>query len=86
MSYSVGSVHRKGIRASEDGEAVALLKAAGGIPLLVSNTPEYCTSWESSNKVIGRSLNPYDTRRSSGGSSGGEVSYWNGIILLEIFE
>lgn len=75
MSYSVGSVHRKGIRASEDGEAVALLKAAGGIPLLVSNTPEYCTSWESSNKVIGRSLNPYDTRRSSGGSSGGEVSY-----------
>lgn len=73
MSYCVGSFHRKGIKSTEDGVTVALLKAAGGIPLLVSNTPEYCTSWESSNKVIGRSLNPYDTRRSSGGSSGGEV-------------
>lgn len=75
MSYCVGSVKRKGLRATEDGETVALLKAAGGIPLLVSNTPEYCTSWESSNKIIGRSLNPYDTRRSSGGSSGGEVCH-----------
>ncbi|XP_031633362.1 fatty-acid amide hydrolase 2-A-like [Contarinia nasturtii] len=72
MSYSVGSLHRKGIKASEDGETVALLKSAGAIPLLVSNTPEFCTSWESSNLVTGRSLNPYDTRHSSGGSSGGE--------------
>lgn len=74
MSYSVGSVHRKGIKAPEDGETVALLKSAGGIPLLVSNTPEFCTSWESSNLVTGRSLNPFDTRRSPGGSSGGEAS------------
>lgn len=73
-SYSVGSLHRKGIKATEDGETVALLKSAGGIPLLVSNTPEFCTSWESSNLVTGRTLNPYDTRHSSGGSSGGEVS------------
>lgn len=74
LSYSVGSLHRKGMKATEDGETVALLKSAGGIPLLVSNTPEFCTSWESSNLVTGRSLNPYDTRHSSGGSSGGEVS------------
>lgn len=76
MSYCVGSVDRKGVRATEDGETVALVKTAGGIPLLVSNTPEYCTSWESSNKVIGRSMNSYDTRRSAGGSSGGEVIYF----------
>lgn len=74
MSYAVGSVQRKGIKASEDGDTVALLKSAGGIPLLVSNTPEYCTSWESSNLLTGRTKNPYDTRHSSGGSSGGEVS------------
>lgn len=73
MSYSVGSLPRKGMVAEEDGVCVGYIKAAGGIPLLVSNTPEYCTSWESSNKVNGRSLNPYDTRRSAGGSSGGEV-------------
>lgn len=72
MSYCVGSVPRKELRAEDDGVTVSYCKAAGGIPLLVSNTPEYCTSWESSNKVNGRSLNPYDTRRSSGGSSGGE--------------
>lgn len=74
MSYSVGSLHRKGVKATEDGETVALLKSAGGIPLLVSNTPEYCTSWESTNLLTGRTKNPYDTRHSSGGSSGGEVS------------
>lgn len=74
MSYAVGSVPRKGIKASEDGETVALLKSAGGIPLLVSNTPEFCTSWESTNLLTGRTKNPYDTRHSSGGSSGGEVS------------
>lgn len=73
MSYSVGSLPRKGMVAADDGVCVGYIKAAGGIPLLVSNTPEYCTSWESSNKVNGRSLNPYDTRRSAGGSSGGEV-------------
>lgn len=74
MSYAVGSVQRKGIKATEDGETVALLKSAGGIPLLVSNTPEFCTSWESTNLLTGRTKNPYDTRHSSGGSSGGEVS------------
>lgn len=38
----------------------------------MSNTPEYCYSWESFNLVTGRTLNPYDQRRTCGGSSGGE--------------
>ncbi|XP_058812822.1 fatty-acid amide hydrolase 2-like isoform X2 [Topomyia yanbarensis] len=67
-----GSLPRQGLRASSDGEAVAHLRAAGCIPLLVSNTPEYCLSWESYNHITGRSLNPYDNRRTAGGSSGGE--------------
>lgn len=70
--FTGGSLPRQGIRASRDGEAVALLKAAGCIPLLVSNTPEYCLSWESYNHITGRTLNPYDSRRTAGGSSGGE--------------
>lgn len=73
MTFSVGSTTRKGFVAPADGVTVALLKAAGGIPLLVSNTPEFCTSWESKNQITGRSLNPYDARRTPGGSSGGEV-------------
>lgn len=74
MSYSVGSLTRKGYLAPSDGETVSNIKAFGGIPLLVSNTPEFCTSWESINKITGRTKNPYDTRRTAGGSSGGEVS------------
>uniref|UniRef100_A0A182PA47 Amidase domain-containing protein n=1 Tax=Anopheles epiroticus TaxID=199890 RepID=A0A182PA47_9DIPT len=67
-----GSLARKGVRATVDGEAVAHLRAAGCIPLLVSNTPEYCLNWESYNHLTGRTLNPYDNRRTAGGSSGGE--------------
>lgn len=67
-----GSLPRRSVRASVDGEAVANLRASGCIPLLVSNTPEYCLSWESYNHVTGRTLNPYDSRRTAGGSSGGE--------------
>lgn len=67
-----GSLARKGLRATTDGEAVAHIRAAGCIPLLVSNTPEYCLNWESYNHITGRTLNPYDNRRTAGGSSGGE--------------
>lgn len=74
LSHCVGSLARKNIKAKEDGLAVSYLRAAGGIPLLVSTTPEYCQSWESNNLVTGRTLNPHDLRRTSGGSSGGEVN------------
>lgn len=59
-------------RATYTGKAAELVVQAGAIPLLVSNTPEYCYSWESFNLVTGRTLNPYDQRRTCGGSSGGE--------------
>lgn len=72
LSFSVGSLRRKGLRAAADGAAVKNLRAAGAIPLLVSNTPEFCTSWESNNYITGRTLNPHDSRRTAGGSSGGE--------------
>lgn len=63
--------------AEEDAEVVRLCREAGAIVLVVSNTPILCLSTETSNNVTGRTLNPYDTRRSPGGSSGGEVSYTN---------
>lgn len=73
MSNSVGSFVRKGMVSLKDGECVGNLRLAGAIPLLVSNTPEFCTSWETNNYITGRTLNPHDSRRSAGGSSGGEV-------------
>jgi len=72
LSHVGGSVPRIGTKATKDAVVVDKLKAAGCIPLLVSNTPEMCLSWESYNHVTGRTLNPYDSTRTSGGSSGGE--------------
>lgn len=38
----------------------------------VTNLPELCLSYETEHKRYGRTLNPYDTSRTPGGSSGGE--------------
>ncbi len=57
---------------TEDAVSVARLKAAGAIPLGVTNVSELCMWMESSNKVYGRTNNPYDLARTVGGSSGGE--------------
>lgn len=72
MSQVGGSSPRAGTKALKDAAVVEKLKAAGAIPLLVSTTPEYCLSWECCSHVNGRTMNPYDTSRTSGGSSGGE--------------
>jgi len=48
------------------------VKDAGAILLAITNVPELALWWESSNKLYGRSNNPYDVRRTPGGSSGGE--------------
>lgn len=63
------------VPATEDAEVIEVLKEAGAIPFLVSNTSDQCMFWETYNKVSGLTKNPYDTRRTVGGSAGGEVSY-----------
>lgn len=72
LSKCVGSVPRANIKADKDGEAVAHLKSAGAIPLLISATPELCLNWESNTHVNGCTRNSYNLKRTSGGSSGGE--------------
>lgn len=72
LSFVIGSLPRKGLKAPADSEVVENLKAAGGIPLLVSANPEFCLSWECNNLVNGVCTNAYNSQRTSGGSSGGE--------------
>ena len=72
MPNTAGLVARKGQLATRDASAVARLRAAGAIPLGVTNTSELCMWMESSNKLYGRTSNPYDARHTVGGSSGGE--------------
>jgi len=78
MSHSVG-VKDISLKATEDADVVARIRKAGGIPLLVSNTPELCMWWHTFNKVTGTTRNPYDTRRTAGGSSGGEVCIFSSL-------
>jgi fatty acid amide hydrolase 2 len=72
MPQSSGLVARKDVIATDDATTVARLRAAGAIPLGVTNVSELCMWYESNNRVYGRTNNPYDPSRIVGGSSGGE--------------
>ncbi|XP_033230856.1 fatty-acid amide hydrolase 2-A isoform X2 [Belonocnema kinseyi] len=74
MSHAAGVKKPKPRIAMADADVVRRTRLAGGIPLLVSNTPELCLCWETYNNVTGTTKNPYDNRRTSGGSSGGEAA------------
>ena len=72
MPNCAGLAARKSHRATKDATAVARVRKAGAIPMGVTNVSELCMWMESSNTVYGRTSNPYDHGRTSGGSSGGE--------------
>jgi Asp-tRNA(Asn)/Glu-tRNA(Gln) amidotransferase A subunit family amidase len=69
-----GSRLRKDYVASEDAVLVARLKAAGAILVGNTNTPEFLMAYETNNVLSGRTSNPWELSRSSGGSSGGEAA------------
>lgn len=72
MSFTGCSAVRYGTKASDDSFIVEKMKKAGAIALCVTNTPEMCSGFESTNLIYGTTKNPYDGRYSAGGSSGGE--------------
>ncbi len=57
-----------------DATLVARLRAAGAIPIARTNLPDLLFAFESDNLIHGRTNNPYDPSRTSGGSSGGEAA------------
>lgn len=65
---------RRDLVNTTDAPTVRALRDAGAIPIGVTNTSELCMWMESYNTVYGRCSNPYDPRRTVGGSSGGEGS------------
>ncbi|CAL7952048.1 unnamed protein product [Xylocopa violacea] len=74
MSNTVGIKANVLCKADHDATVVKMIRKAGAIILLVSNTPELCMFWESDNYVTGATWNPYNTTRVAGGSSGGEAA------------
>lgn len=57
-----------------DAEAVARLRAAGAVVFGKSNLPEWSGDWQSFNEMFGTTCNPWDSTRTSGGSSGGAAA------------
>jgi amidase len=57
-----------------DATLVGRLRGAGAIPLARTNLPDLLFAFESDNLIRGRTNNPHDAGRSSGGSSGGEAA------------
>ena len=68
-----GSPVRAQFIPEHDAPAVARLLAAGAILLGKTNTAEMAMDYNTDNPVFGRATNPYDSSRTTGGSSGGEA-------------
>lgn len=72
MPLTFGCRSREDRRAHADAVVVSRLRAAGAIPVAVTNVPEWGMWSETYNHVYGRTNNPWNRRRTPGGSSGGE--------------
>ncbi|HEV3379913.1 MAG TPA: amidase family protein [Trebonia sp.] len=57
-----------------DAPHVARLKAAGAVLIGKTNTPEFGAGSQTFNQVFGTTRNPWDTRMTPGGSSGGAAA------------
>jgi len=66
--------YRNNAKSTRDATLVSRLRGAGAIPLARTNLPDLLFAFESDNLIFGRTNNPYDATRSSGGSSGGEAA------------
>lgn len=72
---TAGTLGRTQARPStEDATLVRRLRAAGAIPIAKTNLPDLLFAFESDNLIFGKTNNPYDPVRTSGGSSGGEAA------------
>jgi fatty acid amide hydrolase 2 len=74
MPHTAGLPSRREVIAEVDATVVARLQEAGAIVLGVTNAPEGGLWHETNNPVHGRTSNPHDLRRTTGGSSGGEAA------------
>lgn len=72
MPQTSGMVSRSGMLALHDAPPVARLRAAGAIPLGVTNVSELTVWTATFNNVYGQTNNAYAADRIAGGSSGGE--------------
>ncbi len=83
LPTSMGSPLFHGHVAARDALFVSRMKAAGGIVIGKSNTPEFGLGSHTLNPVFGATRNPWDRGRSAGGSSGGAaVALATGMLAV----
>ena len=69
----------------EDAAPVARLREAGAIILGKTNVPTFASGIQTDNPVFGRTNNPWDLRRTPGGSSGGAAAAISaGLSFLDL--
>ncbi|CAN5608921.1 amidase [soil metagenome] len=78
-----GNPDRADHRAESDAPNVARLRAAGAIILGKTNVPN-TGDWQASNPLFGRTNNPWNPERTSGGSTGGAAAVATGMSPLEL--
>ncbi|KAG5926081.1 hypothetical protein E4U42_003669 [Claviceps africana] len=72
LDTTVGFASHVGDAAESDSTLAQLLEKAGAVFYVKTNTPTAMMIAESVNNVFGRTVNPYNRKTTSGGSSGGE--------------
>ena len=78
-----GSTVFKDFVPDNDALIVKRLRAAGAITIGKTNTPEFGAGSQTFNEVFGTTLNPYNTSKTCGGSSGGAaVALASGMVPL----
>ncbi len=83
MRTTYGSPIHKDLVPTEDDLIVERLKKAGALTIGKTNVPEFGAGSQTFNPIFGATLNPYDTSKTCGGSSGGAaVALACGMIPL----
>jgi amidase len=70
--------------AKKDAAVVERIRAAGAVILGKTNVATFLADWQSNNPIYGRTNNPYDLTKTSGGSTAGAAAVAAGMVPLEI--
>lgn len=74
LRTTAGKEDMSGHVPDQDSVVVARLRAAGVVMLGKTNLPAGVSGQETANRLLGRTVNPWNSKRTSGGSSGGAAA------------
>lgn len=83
LHTTVGMAQWQAFRSRHDAPIVTRIKAAGGAIMAKTNVSPMLADWQAANPVYGRTANPWDLSRTSGGSSGGAAAVAAGLTPLD---